>query len=94
VQEKDNYLALRDKLLQKGHTSPDRKLAADGQSGMIILIPNCSVERMAWSVLAGRFPLIRPAATFSPTGEEGRDEGTLAVSPAFKPQFSTKQFRT
>ena len=29
---------------------------------------------------AGRFPLIRPPVTFSPTGGEGRDEGALAIS--------------
>jgi len=39
-------------------------------------------------MLAGRFPLIRPSATFSPTGGEGRDEGALAVSGAFKFKFS------
>ncbi len=32
------------------------------------------------AVFAGRFPLIRPSATFSPSGGEGRDEGAFGSS--------------
>ena len=38
-------------------------------------------------MLAGRFLLNRPPATFSPIGGEGWDEGALAVGGAFNIWF-------